>query len=197
MFSVDDFNKGKVMIPIDEVELFSYLRNINADSISEIRALIPTLYENNSDDIKHELIDIIGDYELIEYLDLVKSEIKDPTSFNISSAAMVSLYDLKGAEAFEYIKLNCKFENVKEILKFKCLEFIEFETEDSLNEIKSIVLSPDCDYVLQYNVLHIFQRYLNIHSCEKLIEKFRGILHVSKPEYGIYRDIQELLNSKT
>lgn len=184
------------MIPKDEIELFSYLQKINANSIPEIRALIPSLFENNNNNIKHELIDIIGDYELIEYLDLIKSEIKTPTSINISSAAMVSLYDLIGTEAFEFIYQNSKLDDEKEILKLKCLEFIEYQREDALNEIKLIVLSPDCDYTLQYNVLHIFKRYLDIYSFEELIEMFRNIMQLSKPESGIYRDIQELLGGK-
>lgn len=188
------FVKGKLVIPKDEVDLFLYLQTVSSDNISEIKTLIPALYENCNNEIKQELIDIIGDFELLEHLDLVKREIVNSISIDISTAAMVSLYDLIGADALFYIKSNCKLINLKEILILKCLEYIEFKSEDSLNGIKEIVLSPSCDYILQYNVLHIFNRYFEIHSDEKLVKLFTDILQISQPKSGIFRDIQKTLN---
>ena len=72
------------MIPTDEMELYSYLSKATEEDILKIRPLISTMYAEGSLIIKQTLMELIGDDEFHEYIDLVKEEIKAPTSMNTS-----------------------------------------------------------------------------------------------------------------
>ena len=176
----------------DSLELCDLLSAVTESDIQKLKPLIPDLIENKYWIVRCDILEIIGSFELSEFLDLVQKRLRDRTIL-VRLYALTAYYDLLKGKALRVIRQFTQDKHVNLRLAALILCYVETRDEEVLRQIRRIVTRKDCDYHHQYVFLHSCEDYLDTSKCPEIIQIYRDILRSIPKSRGVAKDIGKRL----
>lgn len=176
----------------DWSDLIDILSDVTESDIRELKPLIPELIENKSWVVRCDVLDVIGRYELSEFIGLVKKSMRDRILY-VRNYALMTYYDLLGKKALMTIRKLCKEKNVQLKITALALCYVETRNEDVLRKIRKIVTRKGCIYHHQDWVINCFEHYLNTDDYPEIIELYRDILRSIPKSRGVAKQLRKRL----
>jgi hypothetical protein len=184
--------KKKISEAEDWADLSDILLDITKSDIIELKPFIPELIENKTWLIRCDVLDVIGRYELSEFIGLVKKSLHDRI-LHVRDYALMAYYDLLGKKALMTIRKLCKEKNVQLRITALALCYVETRNEDVLRKIRKIVTRKGCIHRHQGCVINCFEHYLNTDDYPEIIELYKDILRSIPKSRGVAKDLRERL----
>lgn len=184
--------KKKISEAEDWSDLSDILSDVTESDIRELKPFIPELIENKGWVVRCDVLDIIGRYELSEFIGLVKKSLHDRI-LHVRDYALMAYYDLLGKKALRTIRKLCKEKNVQLRITALALCYVETRNEDVLRQIRKIVTRKGCIYYHQSCVINCFEHYLNTGDYPEIIELYRDILRSIPKSRGVAKQLRKRL----
>jgi len=170
------------------------LDNAKEADVDVLKPVIPRLVVHRHWLARVSAVELVGNFQLGEFLELVRGRLDD-RNVHVKCYALMACYDLLGAKALPLIQNACQDRSVHVRVTALALCYVVTEDRSFLNSLERVVLRKNCDYLHRYAVLHIFDRYLDVSSHPELLEMFRAILRMAPRRQGISKDIAKKLET--
>ncbi|MHC4741972.1 MAG: hypothetical protein ACYS8Z_08685 [Planctomycetota bacterium] len=171
------------------------LESATESDIAELKPLIPELIRHTSWVVRCDLLEIIQDFSLSEYLDLVKEGLNDRVII-VRGYALEAYYGLLGKKALGVIQEFCKGKNVRLRVTALALCYVETRDEEALGQIERILTRKGCSHYHQYVVYHCFEEHGKSKEWPEIIELYKKILKSVPKSRGIAKDLRKRLKEK-
>ena len=173
-------------------EVSDILDNSTEKDLNSLKSILPTLITHHQWIVRASTIEVIGDFRLLYFADIVKDRLQDKNSV-VKSYALMAYYDLKKSKALPFIKEFCEAKDVGIRVTALALFFIETGDKIAFKKLSRILIRKRCHPKHRCSAIHIFDFYLDIRHHSEIRALFENILlNIPKPQ-GLDKYIQKIL----
>lgn len=175
-------------------EMYSQNHYRDLKELSVIIDNLPALLKHRSYVIRADAYEFIGAYELKQYAKQIREGCSDPNQI-ARTYAMSTYYELFGRNAIPFLKTFLNARETRVRLEALCLLYIESREGKYLDIITKIVTRKNCNHFNQSVVVSNFEACLNLQEYPEILTLFDKMLLVINKEYGVAKDLRELLKN--
>jgi hypothetical protein len=176
------------------LDIEDILHQASARNIGALKSALPRLMQHKAWVIRTSAVELVGNFKLTEFRNLVEAGLQD-RNVHVRCYALMAYYDLLGHRALPLIREYCQDKKIQLRVTAVALCYVITEDETVLKTLKKIVLRRNCDYHHRCVVLSILEHYLEIASRPQLIDMFKAILRISPKRLGISKEITRKLRT--
>jgi hypothetical protein len=168
-------------------EISYILDNIDTLTEEDIRALepvMPRLIMHRDYLIRAGAVEVVGLFQLRQFIDLVKARLHDRNK-DVRSYALEAYYDLLGGESLPVLRKYCEDRSLRVRVTALSLCYAAIGDKTCLARLEKILLRRDCDYHLRFVALNTLDYYMDVSRDPCAIGLFRSILERAGKSRGI------------
>ncbi|HPC96722.1 MAG TPA: hypothetical protein PLU87_17390 [Sedimentisphaerales bacterium] len=178
------------------LEIVDVLDQASTRNIGALKSALPRLTQHSAYIIRASAVELVGDFKLTEFRNLVEARLQD-RNVSVRAYALMAYYDLLGSRALPLIREYCQEKSVHLRVTALALCYAMTEDETVLRMLKKIMLRRNCSHHHRCAALNILDHYLEISSRPQLIAMFKAILRITPKRQGISKDITQKLRTWT
>ena len=177
----------------DIIDLLKKLYDGNTDIV---RPIIPELIRHHSWLVRCEILNLIGYFEMKEYLPLVIDSLSDNNK-GVICYAILTYHDLFQDKAISLVK---KYVGSKTAVKVRvtalAVAYIITQKNDYLSALRKIVTRGNCNYHHQMATYCIFEANIKLIDHPQIVELYKEILDKVPSDYGVVKAIRKQLTQE-
>jgi hypothetical protein len=174
-------------------EMASILDDATEGDVGVLRSVIPRLAAHQNWLIRASAMELIGDFRLRSFMNLVEVGLEDKHP-SVKSYALMAYYDLLKKKALPTIE---RFERAADIglrVTALALHYVERSDEHTFRTLEGILSRKRCSSTHRYAVINVFDHYSEVKSHKEMVELFESILQDVPASDGLASEITKKLN---
>lgn len=193
-------NVDSLLVRLNEAEqqkdwggMADILDDATKDDVGVLRGVIPRLAAHREWLIRACAMEVIGDFRLRSFLNLVKVGLEDK-HLAVKSYALMAYYDLLKKKALPTIE---RFEGVADVglrVTALALHYVELGDEHTFKTLERILSRKRCSSMHRYALINIFDHYCEVKSHKEILELFENILQDVPATDGLASEIRNKLD---
>jgi len=162
-----------------------------------LEPVIPSLLRHREWVVRASALDMVGEYRLTRFADLVRARLQDKNEV-VRGYALSAYYDLLGAKALPLIRKWCEARAVRLRVMALVLCYVETMESQALEKLRLILTRKRCHFGHRYVALETLDHYLNVGQHPEVVRLFQDIqrsLHGIPRSYGLDEAISRILKA--
>ena len=182
------------MLVEEEMKIIDLLNGATEDDLPQLKARIPTFLNCESELVCAEAVEFVGNFELIEFLPLVRSLIIHFSPI-VRQYTLSALYDLEGDAALEEISKHYTDQSKGVTIQALALGYIIGEDESLLLKIHQSIKEDEWNHILCSIAAQTFDYYLYLENFEEVVRLLSEMLTNMDHNCGTHKDILQMLQA--
>ncbi len=193
-------NVDSILVRLNEAEqqkdwgeMAEILDDATKGDLGALRGVIPRLAAHRKWLIRTSTMEVIGDFRLRSFLNLVEVGLEDKHPA-VKSYALMAYHDLVKKKALPTIE---RFENVADIglrITALALHYVALGDEHTFKTLERILSRKRCSSTHRYVAINIFDHYCEVKSHEEIVRLFENILQDVPASDGLASEIRKKLD---
>ena len=164
-------------------ELADKLSNIKKEELLAVLPKIPEYINSEYELVRVESVELVGDFELKQFLKEIKAALKDESEL-VRKYALTSLYDLIKADSTPYIEESLNDSHPEVVTTAIPLLYIITEDEKLLNHLVQVLEKNDWNSNLCSTIYNTFERYIDVIDYQAVVIFLSTMLtHLDEKDY--------------
>jgi hypothetical protein len=168
----------------ETVYILDHIDTLTEEDIRALEPVLPRLILHRYYVIRAGAVEVVGLFQLRQFLDLVEARLDDRNK-DVRSYALEAYYDLLGGESLPAVRKYCEDRSLRVRVTALSVCYAATGDETCLARLEKILLRRDCDYHLRFVALNTLDYYMDVSRDPRAIGLFRSILERAGKSRGI------------